>query len=123
MYQLTFWKFFQNQTHISSALKNTQVHTRSTQTQNFVSCYLSYPPMIPNFYQKKVLLLKSEVLLCALEETFTKQSENCYTFYFTDEADVKFVQHQLEKGQHKNVSNQCRSAFNFYSATSFQSLI
>lgn len=100
MCQLTFWKFFQNQKHIYqlNLEEHTSAHTQHTNSELclLLSVLATYDP---KFLPKKVSLLKSEVLLCSLEETFTKQSENCHTFYFTDEADVKFVQHQLEKGQ------------------------
>lgn len=94
MYQLTFWKFFQNQKH--SLEKHTSAHTQHTNSE---LCLLLFvlSTYDPKFLPKKVLLLKSEVLLCSLGDIY--QSENCYTLYFTDEADVKFVQHQLEKSQ------------------------
>lgn len=53
MYQLTFWKFFQNQKHIYQLSLEKKSHAKHTDSE--LCLLLSvYPPMVPNFYQKTV---------------------------------------------------------------------
>lgn len=56
MYQLTFWKFFQNQKHIYQlSLEKNHTSTHAKHTDSELCLLLSvYPPMVPNFYQKTV---------------------------------------------------------------------